>query len=481
MAHSRYGVFDPVIRKLLDSPRLYFGLAGLMLIAAVVSQFELNLPTRPVGTIEDLKRLKERDDLNVVFVLIDTLRADRLGAYGYTRDTSPMLDRLTQSGIRFAHVQSQSSWTKASMASLWTGRYPRRTGVLRFDDVVAPSARIAAEVFDEAGFRVAGIFRNGWVDANFGFNQGYDLYVKALPSQMPERFQHGNPSLDHPIMGTDLDITESAMEFIRSNASERFFLYLHYMDLHQYLYETDTADPTFGTSLSDAYDNSLRWTDRNLGGVVAVLEQNELLDRTLIVIASDHGESFYEHGLEGHARNLYREVTETPLILIPPLRLQPGLVVDTPVQNVDLWPTVLDLMGLDGLPGADGRSLMPLIEAAAGVENVDLDGLQSRASFAELDQTWGRGEQSHPIVAIVEGDYRFIYKVKAPKQPELYDHQTDPKELRNIASERPELVASLTERALAYLDNRQDWDVPTVTLDEMRKSQLRALGYIDLE
>ncbi len=470
-----------MIRKLLDSPWFYFALAGVVFVVAVLSQFEIHLPSRPVGNVEDVRQLRERDDVNVVFVLIDTLRADRLGAYGYERDTTPTIDMLTRTGIRFSHVQAQSSWTKCSMASLWTGRYPRRTGVLRFPDVIAASATTAPEVFNAAGFRVGGIYRNGWVENNFGFAQGFHLYVKPLPSQTADRFQHGNPSLARPIMGSDLDVTDSAREFIRSNAHERFFLYLHYMDLHQYLYETDTADVTFGTGLSDAYDNSLRWTDRNFGAVGAELEQAGRLDRTLIVIASDHGEAFYEHGLEGHARNLYREVTETPLILLLPFRLENELVVDTPVQNVDLWPTVLDMLGLDPLPDSDGRSLMPLIAAAAEGSSEAVDALAARSSYAELDQTWGKGDRSHTIVALVDGDYRFIHHEKAPERPELYHHATDPSEQTNLAEQQPELVASFRQRAEAYLASSQEWEVPTVELDAMRINQLRALGYINLE
>jgi arylsulfatase A-like enzyme len=464
-----------VLRKILDSPWLYFGLAALIAVVAVASQFQLRLPSRPVEPLAELDRLRERDDVNVVFFLIDTLRADRLSCYGHERETTPVIDFLATSGVRFAHVQSQSSWTKVSMASLWTGAYPRRTGIQRFQDALAPEATLPAEIFKAAGFRTGGIFRNGWLAANFGFNQGYDLYVQPRPSATPAKFERRNPSA-HALQGTDWDATESAVEFIRSHKHERFFLYVHYMDVHQYLADIESAK--FGNGIRDAYDNALHWTDRNVSAVLGEVEQSDLLDRTLVVIASDHGEAFYEHGLEGHARNLYREVTETPFILILPFRLEPGIVVETPVQNVDVWPTVLDLLGLPPLPDADGRSLVPLIHAA-GTGAAPPEDLARRPSFAELDQTWGQVKlPPKPIVAIVTGRHRMIHH-QNNGSVELYDHGVDPLEQTNLADSQQEVVEGLQREVARYEEKKASWEAPQIELDEMRKAQLQALGYLD--
>jgi arylsulfatase A-like enzyme len=171
---------------------------------------------RPRGALEDVLALRERSDLNVLFILVDTLRADRLGAYGYERDTSPNLDALAATGIRFAEQVSQSSWTKCSMASLWTGLYPVRTRVLRAYDVISPEARMPAEVFQEAGFRTAAIWRNGWIDPNFGFSQGFEIYLSPRSQRSRGarlvRLENPNVSLD----GDDADILDSAREFLRA-------------------------------------------------------------------------------------------------------------------------------------------------------------------------------------------------------------------------------------------------------------------------
>ncbi len=465
------------MRKLLDSPWLYFGLAAVLLGVAVASQFEINLPTRPKGTVEDFRALRDRDDLNVILILIDTLRADRLGAYGYERDTSPVMDLLASTGVRFAHVQAQSSWTKSSMASLWTSTYPRVIGVLQYPDTVSQDATMPAEVFRDAGFVTGGIYRNGWVDANFGFDQGFEMYLKPRPSATPARFKRRNPST-HALQGTDLDVTESALEFLRGNQRGRFFLYLHYMDVHQYLYDDEAA--LFGTALPDSYDNAIRWVDRNVSAVLGFLEEFDLLKRTVVVIASDHGESFYEHGEEGHARNLYREVTETPLLLIPPFRLEPGIVVAAPVQNVDIWPTVFDLLGLPSPPAADGQSLLPLIERAGGLGPAG-DGAAPRVTFSELDRSWGRGEGTRIVVAMVDGNYRMVRHAYGDEILELYDRSQDPTEQRNLAEEDPELASRLLEKIDAYLARESRWEAHPVELDEMRINQLRALGYVDLK
>jgi arylsulfatase A-like enzyme len=431
---------------------------------------------RPRGTLEDLLALRERSDLNVLFILVDTLRADRLGVYGYERDTSPNLDALAASGIRFAQQISQSSWTKCSMASLWTALYPIRTRVMRAYDVLAAEARMPAEVFQAAGFRTAGIWRNGWIAPNFGFSQGFEIYLSPRSRRSAEarmqRLEKPNFALD----GDDADILNSALEFLRAHGHERWFLYLHMMDVHQYAYSEDTA--LFGTSYSDAYDNAIRWVDSLLGHLFAELVQRGLRERTVIVFSSDHGEAFGEHDGEGHARNVYGEVTQTPLILSLPFRLEPGIVVEARSQNVDLWPTLLELVGLPPLPDVDGRSLVPQILAAAGGEaGPDADGL----AFAQIDQTWGRGQaRPRPMVAVNQGRWRLIYRAVTPERSELFDKWEDPREQRDLTEEHPEVIEDLSDKASAYLRSPPPpWGEGTTTIeiDEMQMNQLRALGY----
>ena len=306
-----------MFRRLIDSSSTYFVGAAILLVAAIATQFELDFPARPRGSVEDISQLANRDDLNVVFIVVDTLRADRMSLYGYQRPTTPVIDGLAENGIVFDQVISQSSWTKSSMASLWTGTYPATNGVLRFDNVLPEAATTPAEIFQSAGYRTIGIWRNGWVAANFGFDQGFDIYHKPRPGAAA-RLQRHSP-IPQPIGGTDEDVSTETRDFLDRFGQEQFFLYLHLMDLHQYVFD-EHADP-FGPSYSDAYDKALDWTDRVIGAVVESLNDANLLQRTVIAISSDHGEAFLEHGKEGHARNLYREVVQVPFIIVLPLIL----------------------------------------------------------------------------------------------------------------------------------------------------------------
>ena len=464
-----------MLRRLLDSPWPYFTAAGLLVLVAIATQFEIRLPSRPEGSVEEIAALRDRDDLSVLFVLVDTLRADRMGHLGYRRPTTPNLDALAERGIAFTRVFAQSSWTKTSMASLWTATFPMHNGIVRYDDVLPAEAVLPAERFREAGFRTAGIWRNGWVAPNFGFDQGFEFYVNPRPGRERARLQRGNPSTA-AVQGNDEDVTTSAFEFLESYGRERFFLYLHFMDLHQYVY--DDKSERFGTSYSDVYDQSVNWSDRLIGAIVAKLDEVGALQRTIVVVASDHGEAFLEHGFEGHARNLYQEVMHVPLVMALPFRLPRGIRVDAPVSNVDIWPTVLDLVGLTPLPGVDGRSLVPAILAAARGET---DGAPP-PSFAHLDRRWGKSEEdSDPLVAVTEGTLRLVWPALEPGTAELYDLATDPLEKQDVAAARPADRDRLSQEAKSHYEGAAiPWGKAPgqVELDELRLNQLRALGYV---
>jgi arylsulfatase A-like enzyme len=453
---------------------ILIGGSAVLLVLGLFSLFDVNLPSRPTGDVGELRELRDRDDLNVVFILVDTLRADRLSAYGYERPTSPTLEDISASGVRFAHVESQSSWTKCSMASLWTGLFPHRTGVVRFQHGLPDAARLPAELFKEAGYVTAGVFRNGWVGENFGFSQGFDLYLQPAPRREPEGFKRTSLGT-RKLPGTDEDLTLAAIEFVRGNRDKKFLLYAHYMDVHQYAYDDEAASLGFGASLSDAYDSSIHWVDTNLYALLRELDRLDLLKKTIVVVASDHGEAFREHGREGHAVNIYREVTEVPLILMLPFRLSDPLVVEPLVRNVDIWPTVLDLAGLPPLPQTDGASLVPLIEAAAAQQQVT-----TPISMAYLDQTWGRLDvDPAPLVSIRNDGQRILYREKQPDLLEIYDRSSDPKEQRSLHASPPEWVPTLKEELVRQLEQPIPWGEATeVEVDDMQRGQLRALGYV---
>ncbi len=468
----------PILRLLATLTGL-LALAAIALYALGYLEIEVtNADPRPVGTAYDIEALKRRDDVNVLFILTDTVRAHRLSAYGYERETSPTLDYTASTGLRFAKHLAQSSWTKCSMASLWTGLYPQRTGVVRSPHGVPDEAVMPAEIFAEAGFRTAGIWRNGWVAPNFGFAQGFEVYERPVSRPMPAHLRVENPHIK--IEGTDVDAIDGAREFLRIHGRDRWFLYLHLMDVHQYLYDSRSA--LFGSTYSDIYDNSIRRTDNLIGQLLTELAEADLLQKTLVVVVADHGEAFGERGIEGHAREVFRETTEVPFILGFPFKLDPGLVVETRTRNVDVWPTVLDLLGLPALPDTDGRSLVPEIFAAADGTSLDDD----LVGIAHLERGWGRRDSAdRPTVAVTRGDHRFVLQVgeETPRDPtreSLFDAAKDPLERENAIEADPELAGELREIADAYLESPPaPWGVGPleVEMDEMEANQLRALGY----
>ncbi len=452
---------------------------ALGLYLSGVLQIEVtNDDRRPKGTIDQIASFRDRKDLNVLFILTDTLRAQRLHTYGYSRETSPTFDYMASTGVRFARHLAQSSWTKCSMASLWTGLYPQRTGVLRSPHATPEGALMPAEILREAGFRTAGLWRNGWVAPSFGFNQGFEVYERPTAKPMPRNVRVENPHIT--LEGTDNDVVDGAEEFLRVHGRERFFLYVHLMDVHQYLYDTKSA--VFGASYSDIYDNSVLHTDAVIGRLLTIFANQGLLEKTLVVLAADHGEAFGERGIEGHAREVFREETEIPLILGFPFRLEQGVVVENRSRNVDVWPTLLDLLGLPGLPDADGRSLVPEILAAATGRKISDD----EPGFAHLERGWGRPESpSRPTVAVTKGPYRFVLQLapgaaRDARVEWLFDGASDPAERKNLIEDRPEVASELRALADAYLEKTPPaWvgKAADVELDEREAAELRALGY----
>jgi arylsulfatase A-like enzyme len=439
----------------------------------------------PMGTAQDIEDLADRQDVNVLFILVDTLRSDRMSAYGYERDTTPVLKHLSNGGIRFDRHLAQSSWTKSSMASMWTSFYPTRTGVVTYEDIIPEAAVLPAEVFTEAGFRTIGLYRNGWVAPIFGFGQGFEIYKKPNVSMAPRLT---GPTID-PLAkdrGTDEETMRAAREFLRveGKADQRWFLYLHMMDVHEYTY--DEASAIFGSSYSDVYDSSILWTDTTIDILLTTMLNWGLLRNTVVVIASDHGEAFRERGHEGHARYVYKETTETPFIILLPFRLEGGgIVVNSRSRNVDIFPTLYELLGIESPPeldDADGISLLPdILDAARGQTSTEA---YHREGFAHIRQGWGQRTKSHlsSSFSLTSGDLRYVNQIRNSETiEELFDARNDPTESLDLSLERTEDLERMRSRASELAEIDPVWGEPDKRdLSELELNQLRALGY-DIE
>lgn len=454
-------------------------LAALAIGAYVVSTVEIGsdpLQKRPMGSADDIATLADRSDTNLLFILIDTLRADRMSAYGYERDTTPFLAQLARSGIRFDRHIAQSSWTKSSMASLWSSLSPQHVGVTKFNHTLSAEIRMPAEILAEAGFKTVGLYRNGWVSGYFGFDQGFEKYYRPLGSAMAVQARRLRPNAE--ARSTDEQVIADAIEFLRIHGHrKRWFLYLHLMDLHEYTYDAESA--LFGNSISDLYDNSLRRTDWVLSKLYDHLARTNLTQNTVLVVVSDHGEAFGERGFEGHARELFPETTETPVIISLPFRLPEPVVVTRRTDNVDVWPTLLDLLGLPDQGEVDGRSRLEDILAAAsgGVASAPDGAAEGPASVALLDESWGSLDRGEIAVSVVDGPYRYVRGSNTGgRRFETLLSIEDGQKVDRLAAE-PEVATRLREEAERQIAEPPRFRSDVIELDEMQLDQLRALGY----
>lgn len=428
---------------------------------------------RPIGGADEIAALAERDDTNVLFILIDTLRAERMSAYGYDRETTPFLSELASKGIRFDRHIAQSSWTKSSMASLWSGLNPIRSGVTKFNHAVSAEITMPAEVLAQAGFKNVGLYRNGWVHGYFGFDQGFDKYYRPMGIRVDPAVQRMRPNAQ--AHGSDENLIGDAIEFLRIHGkTSRWMLYLHLMDLHEYTYDAESA--LFGTTVPDLYDNSLLRTDWVVSKLYDYMLKVGLLENTIIVVLSDHGEAFGERGFEGHARAVYPETTETPLILSLPVALDKGVVVESRTTNVDVWPTLFDLMGIEDERETDGRSRRREILAAARGEAGSDEAEDFSVAF--LDENWGRpGSDSIPAVSILEGPFRYVSGSDHSGKDFEVLLSVEDGQVANVSAAHPDVMERLRARAKVEIEGKPLHETETFELDELQLDQLRALGY----
>jgi len=418
---------------------------------------------RVVPAAEIPGRLSAIDRPNLVLILVDTLRADWTTPYGFDEDTTPELVRWAQRGVVFARARAQSSWTKISMASLLTSLWPRTHGIHEADDGLAEGAVTLADVLRDAGYRTYAIQTNGWLDQSFGFQQGFDRYVfpagKGAPLPKPTIWPHADR------------VYEEAVRLIDGHDDEApFFLYLHFMDVHEY-----AAPPEFkrfGTSDEGAYLAAIRWVDDAVERVRRKLDAAGVLDRTVMVFASDHGETFGENGHHGHARDVLTAVLHVPLVVRLPFAAEP-VRVSGQVRNLDIAPTLLEIAGVDVPPGFEGRSLLPMW---TGTEAALVD----RESFA------GLGLPLYPDAAIQksvsDGAWTYARNRKPEDDPAefLFDRRVDPGENVNLADREP----SDAQRMRRLLDEHLE-QAPAdavrdtgVRIDPSIAQKLRAMGYL---
>jgi len=426
---------------------------------------------------------------NVLLIVIDTLRADHVGAYGARRDTTPVLDRFAREGTRFDRAYSTAPWTVPAVASILTGLYPSAHGTDRTDHSLVPEVDTLAEILADRGYATAGVISHMIIWGLRGFAQGF------------ARYDQQEARLGDEYVST-AGVTSRAIALLEEFASEEvpFFLFAHYFDPHyRYINHEDIkfaparAGRLDGTQpiwvlrrmepelrsdevafLVDLYDEEIRHTDAGIGRLLSKLDALGLRKNTVVVVTADHGEEFLERGWLGHTRTLYEELIRVPLIVRAPGHV-PSVVRD-PVSVVSIVPTVLDLIGVD--PSRfrfDGESLVPHLGGAARPGG--------REVFAEVDYEEALNDKKRAFKkAVIDGDWKLIQD-DLTRTVELYDLKSDAAERRDLSSSRPEVVQRLVgtlERHLAR-GSAPEADPRRPTLSPAEIEQLRILGYMSPE
>jgi arylsulfatase A-like enzyme len=360
--------------------------------------------TAPAEAATTPGETEEPPKYNLLLISIDTCRADHLQCYGYGRDTSPHLDELAQEGVLFENLSAAASWTVPSHMSMFTGLYPSVHGVVNFTRQLGEGVPTLAGCLAESGYVTAAFVTGPILNHFFGFNRGFQSYddysvnqafgdVASL-SRMRDAYDKQQPNWGSTVLDqvvTNPVITDLAAKWLmtRAHSNERFFLFLHYWDCH-YDYKPPAPfdrkfDPDYKGSengrdviqrepdilryisvmdlahMMALYDGDIAETDEEVGKILQLLQDLRLSRNTLVIVSSDHGEAFLEHGKIRHGNSLYEELLHVPLIMRLPGVIPAGKRVAGNVSHVDLLPTVVGLLHLPGPSQVQGVDLSPVI------------------------------------------------------------------------------------------------------------------------
>jgi choline-sulfatase len=385
---------------------------------------------------------------NVLIVTLDTTRADYLPAYGYTNLETPALDLLAREGTVFEQATTSVPLTLPAHCTIFTGLFPPHHRVRdNADRALADNQITLAEVLHARGMRTGAFVGSVVVGHDRGLAQGFDTY--SAPSRIGLRERNRRPGQL---------VVDDALAWLERQDARPFFAWIHLYDAHA---PYAVPEPYRTMYEEDPYLGALALLDAQVGRVVRALEARHVLDRTLLIVASDHGESLGEHGEDSHGIFVYQSTLRVPLIMRVP-GLAPRRVADV-TRLADVMPTVLDLLQVSAT-AMDGVSLVPLMTGR--VKHLDLDAYSESA----YPRRFGWSE----LYALRAGRYKFI---DAPR-PELYDLDADPREQHNIFNERSALGSAMAARVDALAKFAPAREPADTAIDGETAAGLSALGYV---
>lgn len=463
----------------------------------------------------------------VILIHADTLRRDHLNFYGHSRETAPMLARMAKEGVLFNNAISNASWTKVSTPSIMTGLYPATHGVALQTDRLPSSATTMAEVYRAAGYATLSLSSVPFTGQYTNLHQGFE-----------ELHESSSLSSDGSALSskTGREYVDRLLDWVERHREVPFFAYLHVFDPHSPYepyppYNTKWSDPvrmeqhrrnvdvaakviedpffrtrrlptrqevikagldpdTYVAQELDWYDGSIRGLDAEMGRLLEQLRRMGLDESTLIVLTSDHGTEFHDHGRFWHGQGVYGELINIPLVIRWPGRVPAGRAIDDLVQSIDILPTMLDLTGLEHPPGVQGQTLQPFLNPAsqsAGGPG-SWPGWTPRPAISERVPTTVivPDEQKRVSVAIIDGTWKLIHNTtQTPGLPEfeLFDYFKDPLDKHNVATDHPDVVARLAKaiagwKQMATAARVKPDAETTKALSPEELQRLRSLGYV---
>jgi len=426
---------------------VYFFTSFLFLLAvAIFIIFVLLTPREKV--IKDSSQ-------NVLLVTLDTTRADRLGCYGYKEAKTPNLDYLASNGVLFLNAYCQVPLTCPSHCSILTGTYPvfhqvRNNGTY----YLSPELQTLAEALKEKGLKTSAFVSSFTVDSRFGLGQGFDVYDDQFAPGQAFKALNSERRAD--------EVYASFSLWLDENKNDKFFCWVHFFDPH---IPYDPPSPYREEFLDNPYDGEIAFMDFYIGKIVEKLKEYNLLAKTLIILAGDHGEAFGEKQEKGHGVFIYESTMRVPLIFYAANNLPRGKLIEARVRLVDLMPSILDMLNLPLAEEIQGISLLPYIE---GKKKEDLSSY-IESYFPRENYGWSE------LVGLIDGDWKYI---KAPKE-ELYNLNQDPQEEKNLIQEEGKIVQEKKEKLEDVIKNSTS---PLITekrtLTSEERERLRSLGYI---
>ncbi len=468
---------------------------------------------------------------NVLWLVMDTTRADHLSGYGYGRQTSPVLDQFATEGALFEEVHAESSWTIPGHFVMVTGRFDAAQEKLLGDEFTT-----AAEVFRDAGYETGAVLGNMSIGRGSGFEQGFDetvdgpvriFYLSAFeklpaikmmmgmgiaPGDAILRLMHRKTFLQNEAVRADR-INADAVDWLDDRDPERpFFLFINYMDPHD-AYDppeefrakfASEADPELGfvryrrelggtissnrfvrdvapeldqakwDEMLDLYDAEIAYLDDEIGKLLAALDERDLADDTIVIVTSDHGELFGEHGLANHFKALTREETHVPLIMRYPGRIEGGTRIATPAQLRDILPTVLELAEIPDGPEMDGNSLVAILD---GTESELRGGETVGFLYRPVDKEYPFTAPGH-LLSMRDDDSMYVWS--STGMTGFFDLHADPTEDHNLhGSHGSEPAAKRRFEEWRSASGFDDFGGKQKKVDRLMQDKLKALGYVN--